>query len=607
VSETPPDGYQLTGIECIDTDTQQPVGNPFIPTLGQNVSCTVSNDDVAATLVLNKSVNNNYGGTLTAADFDLTLTGVDTVHDAGVNYVDGNMPVITAGVAYTVSETPPSGYELVSIACVDTDTQQAVANPFTPTLGQNVSCTVTNDDIAPTLVLSKRVINDDTGDLTPADFALTLTGADTVHDAGVDYASGDMPAIVAGISYEVSETPPPGYAVESIVCTDTDTQQTVANPFTPALGQNLSCIITNDDVAPTLVLTKVVINDDSGSLTPADFDLTLTGADTVHDSGVDYVSGNMPVIVAGVSYEVSEVAPSGYELVDIVCTDTDTQATLSNPFTPELGQNVSCTVTNDDNPAEAFFRVRKFFSDGNPQEVRVKLSCNNGQPTEQFFDISEGSQVNFVMTLFSPGAMDCTVTEVTDLAGYSSEFEAGIIDGEAGDVYETEDPNTCQYDDVVGGQFYCDITNTVEPVDVTVHKIWEVNQYSGNVVPNDTTVVIWCNAEIENGNFDSTSGYWFLPFEVVGDTSSTVGVLPEYPSSICWATENIAYSEVEVDNQCGDSAGSAQMEISAGVGDECTITNTVFFEGIPTLNQYGLALLALLTLGIGAVGMRRFI
>jgi hypothetical protein len=32
----------------------------------------------------------------------------------------------------------------------------------------------------------------------------------------------------------------------------------------------------------------------------------------------------------------------------------------------------------------------------------------------------------------------------------------------------------------------------------------------------------------------------------------------------------------------------------------------VFFEGIPTLNQYGLALLALLMLGVGAVGLRRF-
>jgi hypothetical protein len=34
----------------------------------------------------------------------------------------------------------------------------------------------------------------------------------------------------------------------------------------------------------------------------------------------------------------------------------------------------------------------------------------------------------------------------------------------------------------------------------------------------------------------------------------------------------------------------------------------VFFEGggIPTLNQYGLILMALLMLGIGAVGFRRF-
>ena len=34
---------------------------------------------------------------------------------------------------------------------------------------------------------------------------------------------------------------------------------------------------------------------------------------------------------------------------------------------------------------------------------------------------------------------------------------------------------------------------------------------------------------------------------------------------------------------------------------------TVFFEGIPTLSQYGLALMALLMLGIGFVGMRRFV
>jgi hypothetical protein len=37
------------------------------------------------------------------------------------------------------------------------------------------------------------------------------------------------------------------------------------------------------------------------------------------------------------------------------------------------------------------------------------------------------------------------------------------------------------------------------------------------------------------------------------------------------------------------------------------MTNTVFYEGIPTLNQYGMAIMALLMLGMGFVGFRRFV
>ena len=48
-------------------------------------------------------------------------------------------------------------------------------------------------------------------------------------------------------------------------------------------------------------------------------------------------------------------------------------------------------------------------------------------------------------------------------------------------------------------------------------------------------------------------------------------------------------------------------DIPVAAGDEiaCEIVNTVFFEGIPTLNQYGMAILALLMLGVGLVGFRR--
>jgi len=48
------------------------------------------------------------------------------------------------------------------------------------------------------------------------------------------------------------------------------------------------------------------------------------------------------------------------------------------------------------------------------------------------------------------------------------------------------------------------------------------------------------------------------------------------------------------------------MVVEAAGSNGCEITNTVFFEGIPTLSQYGLALMALLMLGVGMVGFRRF-
>ena len=57
---------------------------------------------------------------------------------------------------------------------------------------------------------------------------------------------------------------------------------------------------------------------------------------------------------------------------------------------------------------------------------------------------------------------------------------------------------------------------------------------------------------------------------------------------------------VESTDDCGDRA------IPAGGSSSCTFTNTVFFEGIPTLNRYGIAVMALLMLGVGMVGYRKF-
>jgi hypothetical protein len=96
------------------------------------------------------------------------------------------------------------------------------------------------------------------------------------------------------------------------------------------------------------------------------------------------------------------------------------------------------------------------------------------------------------------------------------------------------------------------------------------------------------------------SGVWYKSFHGYGPEIFTAQVIPEYPSSDCYVVEHIYDDTVETENNCGD------LVVSAGHGASCTVTNTVFFEGIPTLSQYGLAILALLMLGVGMVGFRRF-
>jgi hypothetical protein len=85
-----------------------------------------------------------------------------------------------------------------------------------------------------------------------------------------------------------------------------------------------------------------------------------------------------------------------------------------------------------------------------------------------------------------------------------------------------------------------------------------------------------------------------------GDETFNEKVNPyAWPGGSCYVMEIDVADAVEVDNGCGS------LEVSVGSGDSCTITNTVFFEGIPTLSQYGMALLVLLMLGVGFVSFRR--
>jgi hypothetical protein len=67
--------------------------------------------------------------------------------------------------------------------------------------------------------------------------------------------------------------------------------------------------------------------------------------------------------------------------------------------------------------------------------------------------------------------------------------------------------------------------------------------------------------------------------------------------------------EENISNSAGESDDSECDKVLLPLGADpppsCTIYNTVFFEGIPALSDYGMVILVLLMFGMGLAGVRR--
>ena len=242
---------------------------------------------------------------------------------------------------------------------------------------------------------------------------------------------------------------------------------------------------------------------------------------------------------------------------------------------------------------QARFLVTKAFSDGNSGEVEVTLTCNNGLPLKQSFMISEGNSVTFILNSFTPGVASCEITEAGGPEAYTPTYNNGLV------ISQT----SCAYEDVgvVSGDYSCTITNTAESGMFTVSMEWIIDEEGGDRVDQLVPVTIWCDAAIVPGGLDGASGNWFYETSLGNGQSATVTVDTTSGPAMCWAAQVLnAESASEPSDDC------APQIVCAADAAACTFTNTVFFEGIPSLSQYSLALLAVLMLGVGLVGFRRF-
>jgi len=323
-------------------------GEPVTLLPGSNVTCAIANDDIAPTLTLSKTLTNDNGGTKVIDDFDISIDGTEVSNNTA--------QTVVANTAITVSELDIDGYTEGTWSCVDANdlatglpsAGAATGASVTLAPGSEVTCSIVNNDSAPSLTLAKTVVNDDGGIHTVTDFDISIDGT-VVTDGAPNILS-------AGVTYTISEIDHGGYAEGTWSCVDANGLTTglpsagAATGATLELaeGADVTCEIVNNDIAPTLTLTKTVTNDDGGSLTAADFDISI--------DGTAVTSGVAESVIANADIDISELEINGYTAGTWSCSDANSQTTglptagVATATTVNLasGSDVNCVIVNDD-------------------------------------------------------------------------------------------------------------------------------------------------------------------------------------------------------------------------------------------------------------------
>ena len=336
------------------------------------VTCTVYNlaPTPLAQVVVNKEWDINgtdFANGQQPTDFGATLelTG-QTDPEFGVTYTN-----YSQGDSVTVGEsvsTLPPGCTNASSGDLGSHTLAAGLNTFS--ILNTVTCVTT-------LTLLKSVVNPYGPPEDPTSWTLMAIpdGSSTPTVNGKTGVKGD---VVGGQLYNLAESDVPGYQQEVVSgavivppstgswhCVLRLADGTTGSEFdglnggvTVALGQNAECTAINTAQPAKLTLTKTVINTNGGTATSTDWTLTATPNSQNPDAKVITGTDGQPAVTGAAAipvapYTLTEAdGPDNYlQVGDPACvlTGTTTAADMSgNVVTPGVGQDITCTFTNQD-------------------------------------------------------------------------------------------------------------------------------------------------------------------------------------------------------------------------------------------------------------------
>ncbi|HET6565835.1 MAG TPA: ExeM/NucH family extracellular endonuclease, partial [Xanthomonadales bacterium] len=440
------------------------------------------------------------------------------------------------------------------------------------------------------------------------------------YDTSFKQAAQD--AIYAPDAYRASDHDPVIVGLSLVPVADLSISK-VGSPDPVIAGAELTYIVTVSNAGPDDALDVVVTDN-----LPAGLTLVSTTGCAEDPNGVP--TCNLGTIAAGGSAQFTIVAAVDPELPDgTVLSNTATVSSSSED--PDSGNNQSDppTVINVISPASrATFTVRKRFMDGNNvTPVTFRIDCNTGLildqektvfPDEGDFD--RGSfEVSFVVTSFTDGQLSCTVSEDA-VGGYTASYVCGSSNDpdqvcSVGDDSPLDNfgVGPCFYENVdstglLESSNFCTIRNYPNPGQLEISKEWLVEGSVGEGLDMRAYIDVTSDGEITggsacNGNQSCASVYFAGP----AAQTKTLEIASTYQGTEVWLVEDLFDQSFESENDCNGQVTvyPAGFEGGSGVA-QCKFTNTAFFEGIPTLSQYGMLIMALLMLGVGLAGFRRY-
>jgi hypothetical protein len=326
------------------------------------VNCTFVNDPAPNTITIVKdSIPND------AQDFSFSATSPIngfSLDDDSDGTLPNQMTFAAAPGSYSVQESGVSGWDLTGLACVTTDGSDTSNVDLSSSLvtidldaNENITCTFTNTKRGTITVVKDAEPADGT------DFTISLggDGAGSILLDDIEPQDGDVAqssetfAFVPG-NYTLTEEPLPGWTLDDLTCTTSDTGEPVDETGDVATinldaGEDVTCTFTNTGQQGTITIVKDATPDDAQ-------DFSFSGNSPLNSFSLDDdADGTLPnqesFIVPVGSYSVQEIDVSGWDLTAITCVTDDAGDTSSVDLSNNLvtidvdaDEDITCTFTN---------------------------------------------------------------------------------------------------------------------------------------------------------------------------------------------------------------------------------------------------------------------